>query len=187
MVLLLERSGCGCTLKTGTIVIGALQALAGFSMMVSEALAAYRGAPAHLPRGPSPSLAAGGGGGAAAPEADDGGARQLVQGQRGLCAALSVAGALQLVLSVLLLYGADYENPRLVKPWVLFSMVLTSAIVAVYFGLAVLTFALGGHPKVGYAILVGILGTTALSTYFILVVYSFSRELVERSVVPCII
>ncbi|GLH12741.1 Zinc metalloprotease-like protein [Gryllus bimaculatus] len=134
MVLLLERSGCGCTLKTGTIVIGVLQA-----------------------------------------------------GQRGLCAALSVAGALQLVLSVLLLYGADYENPRLVKPWVLFSMVLTSAIVAVYFGLAVLTFALGGHRKVGYAILVGILGTTALSTYFILVVYSFYRELVERSVVPCII
>ncbi|XP_067011754.1 uncharacterized protein [Anabrus simplex] len=167
-MLVLKTSGCGLTLKTGTIIIGVLQALGGFSVMISESVSAYRSDRTAIISGPDHGIS----------KEEEENVKRYVQGHKELCIVLAIAGGIQLILSILLLYGADYESPKLVKPWVIFSMIMTGVMVATYFGLGIVTLVLG-FDKVGASILIGIVLASAISFYFILVVHSFYRYLIE--------
>ncbi|KAK7863347.1 hypothetical protein R5R35_009701 [Gryllus longicercus] len=173
---------CGCTLKTGTIIIATLQALGGLGI----ALAMARNVAAGR---------AGAGPGAAADEVALVSARNhglsppearavnrlladLSVDARALSAAVAALGGMQFVFSVMLIYGANNESAWLVRPWVLFAAGATLLGAGAYVAVALLTW-LAGVEGAGAGIIIGLLPACGTMLYFILVVHSFYLQLLE--------
>ncbi|XP_068085714.1 uncharacterized protein [Anabrus simplex] len=177
MVLKVSQCCCGCSLKTGTIIVAVLQALGGSCLSVSMSVKAYRPGNITVFSGRNHGLT------------DEEVAqvnryiRALSADPKSICIALAVIGVIQLILSVLLLYGADRENPKLVRPWIFFSAIMTLLMIATYFAFATLTFVLG-LEGVGAAVLIGMVPASGILLYFIILVYSYYDYLLG-STLPC--
>ncbi|XP_068085720.1 uncharacterized protein [Anabrus simplex] len=95
---------------------------------------------------------------------------------------LSISGALNMVLSLLLVHGAKNENPRLMKPWLTLMTCVTIFTVLVF-----LFFIIRAATEEGFGVyliysfssLIFVLPSMVLTAYCILVVQSFRKELVE--------
>ncbi|XP_067011647.1 uncharacterized protein [Anabrus simplex] len=148
---------CGCSLKTGCILIGGLSLLSGSVTLVmimqsvqdstTDSFVGY-------------------------------GHYSTVGIYMSLVFAAIVAFC-QVVMGILLIKGADMCRPQLVRPWLLFSyfkfgMDLMSAGFAIY-------TAISSHSSVNYPAMLAALGVAlSIEIYCIMVVYSFYKQLVAH-------
>lgn len=184
--MLIRRGGlrvrgccCGCSLKTGTIIIATLQAVGGLGIalaMARNVLAAASGAQVALVSARNHGLT-----GNEARDVDRLLAAELRLDPRALSAAMAALGALQFVFSLMLIYGANNESPALVRPWVAFAAGTTLLGALVYVAVALLARAAGAEG-VAEAVIIGLLPACGTMLYFILVVNSFYLELLEARI-----
>jgi len=149
MVVMLRQCCCGCTLKTGTIILGVLNILGGLVNLIT---------------------------GIAAGVASD-----FVEGESKTVVVtvgvvLAVLGGILLLVSICLIIGAAKDNPALLVPWLVFTVVflivntvLNIVSAAEYFALKDIAGGAGNLVAAAIYIL--------LEIYFLLVVYSLYREL----------
>jgi hypothetical protein len=151
MVMMLRQCCCGCTLKTGTIIIGVLTILGGLGNLIGGITTAVRAADNFVDA-------------------------ESVQVFVGVGAVLAVLGAILLVFSVLLIIGAQNDRPSLLVPWMVYTIVFLITNTVLYIFEAAEYFSRYDNVN-GAGNIVAAVIFVLLQTYFLLVVYSLYREL----------
>jgi len=150
MVMMLRQCCCGCTLKTGAIIIGVIDiffALGHLSIGIEFAVA---GPFVHGPLGAA---------------------------FIGVGVVLAVLGAIMLAFCICLIIGADKGNPTLLVPWMVYTIVYMILNTILTAALAALLIASVFLTVFGILLIVELIIHFLLQTYFLLVVYSLYREL----------
>ncbi|XP_067011936.2 uncharacterized protein [Anabrus simplex] len=172
MGCVVKQCCCGCTLKTGSIVIGILEAVGCGLFLVIVILAtaffaALRDNSMDQPDVTQEQL-----------EAFHAAMAALVI----LMIVLAVNLVAQLVFAILLACGASHENPSLIKPWIICSIV--SLILSIILYIVSASIAIGnGETASGVQSLVSCALGSALKIYFIVVVRSYHLELTQPGVI----
>ncbi|PSN50980.1 hypothetical protein C0J52_08603 [Blattella germanica] len=159
MVVMLRQCCCGCTLKTGTLIIGILNALGGLGNLINGIV--YAGYDYN-------SLEYYGNG----QEYID--AFETIQV---IMIVILVVSAILLIVALCLIAGAVTGNPTLLLPWLVYSIcyLCVNTILYIVMGSIAAGVTNGGAAAASFFV-VGLI-YFALEAYFILVVYSFYREL----------
>jgi len=149
MVVMLRQCCCGCSLKTGAIILGVLNIIGGVWNLISGIMAA-----------------------SVSDYFDEDTKKVLVP----VGAVLAVFGAILVLVSICLIIGAQKGNPVLLVPWMVFVIVFLVANTVLYIVYAVQYFAINDTTNGAGNIIAAII-YLLLQTYFLLVVYSLYREL----------
>ncbi|XP_067012000.2 lysosomal-associated transmembrane protein 4B [Anabrus simplex] len=168
MTITVKQCCCGCTLKTGTIIIGVLYGLGALAGLVSNIMKA--GAEQM-----SPEIAKH----LNFTEEMREQYNNIIRASSYINIVVAIILCLQLILCILLVYGANNENPRLIRPWIIYSIVSVTLSSIIYLILMILSFVYLSAAS-GIAILIGTALYIALSAYFIIVVNSFHLDLVGQ-------
>nr|AGM32456.1 zinc metalloprotease-like protein [Coptotermes formosanus] len=149
MVVMLRQCCCGCTLKTGTTILGVLNLLGALANLIQGITAAAVADSINV-------------------EYKD----TIVA----IGAVVAVFGGIMLVVAICLLVGASKDNPVLLIPWMVYTVLFVIAYTVLQIVNAVQYFDMG-YPESGAGSIVGVIIYILLETYFILAVYSLYREL----------
>jgi uncharacterized membrane protein len=147
---MLRQCCCGCTLKTGTIIIGVLNIIGGAGNLILGITSAT----------------------AASQYISDPEIRNVVIGTG---ATLAVFGAILLLFSICLIIGAQNEKPALLVPWMVYTIIFLIVNTIIYIVQAVQLFRANDASNGAVNIVAATL-FVLLQTYFLLVVYSLYRE-----------
>lgn len=149
MVVMLRQCCCGCTLKTGTIILGVLNALGGLGNLIQGITAASLG---------------------------DSIGTEYKDTIIAVGVVLAVIGAILLLVSICLIVGAQKNNPVLLMPWMVYTIIFVIVNTVLYIVNAAQYFEMGWSTQ-GTGNIIGAVIYILLETYFLLVVYSLFREL----------
>jgi len=149
MVIMLRQCCCGCTLKTGTIILGVLNILGGLANLITGITTAVVG------------------------DTFDAETKQVFVG---VGAVLAVIGGILLLVAICLVIGAIKENPALLVPWMVYVIIFMIANTILYILYAAEYFSVNDAAN-GTGNIIAALIYLLLQTYFLLVVYSLYREL----------
>ncbi|PSN33056.1 hypothetical protein C0J52_17758 [Blattella germanica] len=147
MVLMLRQCCCGCSLKTGTIIIGVLNLIGACFGVVNGILLA-------------------------SVSTKDG---YNAEGAKSIGISICVFSAVMVLIASLLIVGATKGKPFLLLPWLICAIILTVIYVILYVVLGVSNFQ-QHQSQEGAIYIVSAIITALVETYFILVVYSLYRE-----------
>ncbi|XP_067011539.1 uncharacterized protein [Anabrus simplex] len=163
-----ERSCCGCSLKTGSVLIGILQLIWSASLFSSSIIIASIPEEPKLTRYSRNFTQE---------------EQQIIRYYVHIFSKISIATVLiqglQFILSIMMMYGAKNENARQVKPWIVYSILSLIATSAIYITLFTLAF-IHKFLAIGILLLIVAAVTLAANSYFIIVVHSFHRQLLSR-------
>lgn len=156
---MLRQCCCGCTLKTGTIILGVLDAIAAAYYLISSIVVA-----------------------SAAIAVDDKN-KTYLETAATLATVLAVFSAVLLLVAICLIVGAANSKPNLLIPWMGYTIVfiVENTVVNIYYAVQYFELAEGAF---GAGMIVGAVIYLLLQLYFLLVVYSLFRELRGTSPLP---
>lgn len=95
----------------------------------------------------------------------------------------SVISAIRLILSLMLVFGANSDRPGLVKPWIVSAITLLTVITLINVALIIILFA-NGWIGTGVFVLITVFFAVVIQVYFILVVNSFHTTLLQSGSMP---
>ncbi|XP_068085819.1 uncharacterized protein [Anabrus simplex] len=165
-----EQCCCGCSLKTGSMVIGIVEAvLCGISLIMaiiaSSAISILRDSPWEENIN------------ATKEEIED--FQSAMSALAILLIVVAVILAVQVVFAILLACGAGYEKPSLIKSWIIYSIVYFVVTVIMYIVIASIAFGNNQSGSGAQSLVSCILGS-ALKIYYIIVVRSYHLQLTRQ-------
>ncbi|XP_067012046.2 uncharacterized protein [Anabrus simplex] len=166
MCCTVQRFCCACSLKTGALIIGILEAIFSAAGLIVLILIAT-------------SLAVVVSGVVDHPETSKEEAELIHGGSKVLLIVTCVMGvlvALQMVMSILLACGASNENPKLIKPWIIYSITGLTIIILLCLVMGGVAFAVN-NIEAGVKFLIFCITTAVVQIYCMIVVNSYHGEL----------
>ncbi|KAK7871386.1 hypothetical protein R5R35_006090 [Gryllus longicercus] len=183
MVVHFKSCCCGCSLKTGTVIIGIFSGFGAFCGIIISILMVYVGTGElqkeflkELEKQKNITL----------DQAEYEEAVQYLEATTGkktlsvLYISLAIFNGIQLIFDTMMVFGASAERPRMIKPWIVFAIMSLTVQSTLTVGNIIFHF-INGAVIAGVVGLVILTAGIALGVYFILVVNSFHTELLSNN------
>ncbi|KAK7871388.1 hypothetical protein R5R35_006092 [Gryllus longicercus] len=183
MVMHLKSCCCGCSLKTGTVIIGVLSGIGALCGLIMSILGASVGT-GELQKEFLKELEKQKGITLDQAEYEEAVKHlEATSGNKTLSAlfiCLAIVYGIHLIFDILMVFGASAERPRMIKPWIVFA-IMALVVQSILSFVNIIFHFTSGAAMVGVLGLVMLAVGIALAVYFILVVNSFHTELLSNN------